>query len=78
MAPVPGAAPYAQQGYPPPPPPPGMPPMPAQGYDAYASGANPYAPRGPENVSAEPTPVFGNPFTPATPIIDQNHVHGMS
>ncbi|EXJ56489.1 hypothetical protein A1O7_06833 [Cladophialophora yegresii CBS 114405] len=72
--PPPGSAPYGQQGYPPPPPPPGAPPAPAQPYDAYASGANPYAPRGPENVSAEPSPVFGNPFAPTTPMNDQNHI----
>lgn len=71
---VPGGAPYTQQGYPPPPPPPGAPPPPVQHYDTYASGANPYAPRGPENVSAQPSPVFGNPFAPTAPINAQNHV----
>ncbi|KAI1623025.1 hypothetical protein EDD37DRAFT_682485 [Exophiala viscosa] len=71
--PAPGAAsPYATQSYPPPPPP-GPPPTGATNYDAYASGANPYAPRGPENVSAEPSPVFGNPFTSAASN-DQHHV----
>ena len=73
-APPPAPAAYAQQGYPPPPPPPGMPQAPAQPYDAYASGANPYAPRGPENVSAQSNPTFGNPFAHTTPINDQNHI----
>ena len=46
-------------------------------YDAYASGALPYAPRGPENVSAEPSPAFGNSFAPVNdPFNDQNHVVG--
>ncbi|OAG34535.1 hypothetical protein AYO21_11317 [Fonsecaea monophora] len=70
----PGAAPYPAQAYPPPPPPPGAPPAPAQPYDAYASGANPYAPRGPENVSAEPNPIFGNSVAPTFPSNDQSHV----
>lgn len=74
-APAPAAAPYAAQNYPPPPA--GPPPV-VNNFDAYASGANPYAPRGPENVSAAPNPVFGNPFTPATPN-DQHHAQdGMS
>ncbi|KAK4936645.1 hypothetical protein LTR10_022497 [Elasticomyces elasticus] len=69
-----GAAnPYPTQSYPPPPPPPGPPPTGAANYDPYASGANPYAPRGPENVSAEPSPEFGNPFTSAASN-DQHHV----
>ena len=73
----PGAAEYPPQAaYPPqayPPPPPGGPPPAPTNYDAYASGANPYAPRGPENVSAEPAPAFGNPFAPAIPN-DQHHL----
>ncbi len=61
-----------------PPPPPGPPPN-ATGtnYEAYASGANPYAPRGPENVSAVPNFTSGGPFASATPN-DQNHVNGTS
>ena len=51
-APTAGAA-YNPQDFPPPPPS-GAPPGP--GYDAYASGGNPYAPRRDENVSA-PNPV---------------------
>lgn len=74
-APIPGAPPYGSQNYPPPPA--GPPPV-INNYDAYASGANPYAPRGPENVSAAPNPAYGNPFTLATPN-DQHQVQdGMS
>jgi len=55
---APGAS-YAPHDFPPPPS--GGPPQPgAPGYNAY--GANPYSPRGPENVSATP-PTFGNPFS---------------
>jgi hypothetical protein len=59
---APGAAPagagYNAADFPPPPPPPGAPPGP--GYDAYASGANPYAPRRDENVSVPPTSSIPN------------------
>lgn len=63
--PPPAAAGYGPQEFPPPPPPPppGQPGVP--GYDAYASGANPYAQRGrgaDENVSAVPNPTLANSF----------------
>jgi Domain of unknwon function (DUF3824) len=50
---APAGAAYNPTDFPPPPPPPGAPPGP--GYDAYASGANPYAPRRDENVSVPPS-----------------------
>ncbi|KAL2416454.1 hypothetical protein ABEF95_016197 [Exophiala dermatitidis] len=71
----PPAASYPAQSFPPPPPPGG--PLPSTTpYDAYGSGANPYAPRGPENVSAEPLPPHGNSSVPATSN-DLNHVDGL-
>ncbi|EXJ88703.1 hypothetical protein A1O1_05635 [Capronia coronata CBS 617.96] len=68
---------YPAQPYPPPPPASGPPPPTTTPYDAYGSGANPYAPRGPENVSAEPSPTFGDLSVPATSN-DQNHVDGLN